>query len=156
MLQLLQVESLQKLVRPDTKAVFANFPHNPSGCVPTPREWEEIVSICRQSGAYLFSDEMYRGLEISPTETLPSAVDLYPKGIALCGMSKSLGMPGIRLGWLVTKHKELFGRLQQLHDYYSICHAAPSEVGVWLAVGILGRWRGKMMFTETTRKGAAI
>jgi aspartate/methionine/tyrosine aminotransferase len=68
-------------------------------------------------------------LEIAPTPTLPSAVDSYPKSITLSGMSKSMGMAGIRLGWLITKDKNLFSRLQQLHDYYSICHAAPSEVG---------------------------
>lgn len=70
-------------------------------------------------------------LELPPIETLPSAVERYEKGIVLCGMSKSMGMPGIRLGWLVTKDKSLYRRLQMLHDYYSICHAAPSEVAFW-------------------------
>ena len=67
-------------------------------------------------------------LELPPTETLPSAVDSYERGIALCGMSKSMGMAGIRLGWLATTDKALFARFQLLHDYYSICHAAPCEV----------------------------
>ena len=67
-------------------------------------------------------------LELPPTETLPPAADCYEKAISLGGMSKSLGMAGIRLGWLVTEDKEIFAKLQLLHDYYSICHAAPSEV----------------------------
>ena len=69
-----------------------------------------------------------RLLELPPTETLPSAVDSYEKAIVLSGMSKSMGMAGIRLGWLVTKDAALYKRLQLLHDYYSICHTGPSEV----------------------------
>lgn len=67
-------------------------------------------------------------LELPPTETLPSAVDLYEKAVVLSGMSKTMGMAGIRLGWLVTKDETLYKSLQLLHDYYSICHTAPSEV----------------------------
>ena len=67
-------------------------------------------------------------LESSPTETLPSAVDSYEKAVVLSGMSKSMGMPGIRLGWLATKDQALYAKFQLLHDYYSICHTAPSEV----------------------------
>ena len=69
-----------------------------------------------------------RMLELPPTETLPSGVDSYSKAVVLSGMSKSMGMAGIRLGWLVTKDETLYKRLQLLHDYYSICHTAPSEV----------------------------
>ena len=69
-----------------------------------------------------------RMLEVPPTETLPSAADSYDKAVVLSGMSKSMGMAGIRLGWLVTKDENLYKRLQLLHDYYSICHTAPSEV----------------------------
>ena len=71
-----------------------------------------------------------RMLEQQPAETPPSAVDSYTKGVTLCGMSKSMGMPGIRLGWLATRDQDLFSRLQGLHDYFSICHAAPSEASL--------------------------
>ena len=47
-------------MRPDTKAVFVNFPHNPSGAVASRQEWDAIVDCCQGCGAYLFSDEMYR------------------------------------------------------------------------------------------------
>lgn len=47
-------------MRPNTKAVFVNFPHNPSGAVANRDEWASIVECCQACGAYLFSDEMYR------------------------------------------------------------------------------------------------
>lgn len=52
----------------------------------------------------------------------------------LSGMSKSMGMAGIRLGWLVTKDAALYKKLQLLHDYYSICHTGPSEVCSFLSL----------------------
>jgi aspartate/methionine/tyrosine aminotransferase len=56
-----QVAELRQLVRPGVTAmVVINFPHNPTGCLPTRAELDEIVSIARDAGAILFSDEMYR------------------------------------------------------------------------------------------------
>ena len=40
--------------------VVTNFPHNPTGALPEHGEWARMVELCERSGAYLFSDEMYR------------------------------------------------------------------------------------------------
>lgn len=71
----------------------------------------------------------FRLLELDEGTTLPSAVDVYDRAVTLSGMSKAYGMAGIRLGWLVTKDADLRTRFQELHDYGSICHVAPAEVG---------------------------
>ncbi len=52
----------QPLVRPATKLVVVNFPHNPSGATLSPADFHAVVDLCRTAGAYLFSDEMYRML----------------------------------------------------------------------------------------------
>ena len=54
-----QVDKLAKLVTPQTRAVVTNAPHNPTGALPSHKEWARIVELCRGCGAYLFSDEMY-------------------------------------------------------------------------------------------------
>ena len=56
----LQVTKLGQLVTAQTRAVIVNFPHNPTGALPSHKDWQHIVQQCRDHDAYLFSDEMYR------------------------------------------------------------------------------------------------
>lgn len=78
--------------------------------------------------SYLFVDEMYKWLEHKGRETLPSACAMYPKGISLGGVSKSLGLPGIRIGWVTTRDEEAMTKMSQLKDYTTISASRPAEV----------------------------
>jgi len=122
------LEGLRAALRPSTRLVVVNFPHNPTGALPTGEEFAAVVDLVAESGARLFSDEMYRFLELSAQHRLPSAVELSASAVALCGLSKSFAAPGLRLGWLVTHDAELRARLAVAKDYTTICGGAPSEV----------------------------
>lgn len=124
---------------PKPKMVVVNFPHNPTGYLPTLQEWQSIIDACRSTGTLLFSDEMYRTLEFDNDKfndnnktRLPSAADMYPEGgISLGGLSKSVGLPGLRVGWIAchnSHNNKIIERILELKDYSSICTAAPSEV----------------------------
>ncbi len=119
---------LKKILRPETRMVIANFPHNPTGYVPTANDFEILLGLVRERGLYLFSDEMYRFLEIDRESTLPSACDQYDRAFSLFGMSKTFGLPGLRLGWLASKDKVTLDRVIELKDYTTICNSAPSEI----------------------------
>lgn len=122
-------DKLAKLLRPDTKLLVVNFPHNPTGALPSLDEFSGIIAMCRQAGVWIFADEMYRGLEHTGHAMLPNAVDVYPeKGISLGGLSKSYGLPGLRIGWLASKNEDVMHRVSLLKDYSSICPPVPSEV----------------------------
>ena len=56
-------DDLKRLLRLDTRLVVWNFPHNPTGALPSPADYECMLALVRDSGAWLFSDEMYRLLE---------------------------------------------------------------------------------------------
>jgi aspartate/methionine/tyrosine aminotransferase len=77
---------------------------------------------------------MYRYLEIEPGSTLPAGCDLYEKAISLSGLSKSYGLPGLRIGWIATKDMDLLQQTAVLKDYTTICSSAPSEVLALIAV----------------------
>ncbi len=123
-------DDLAHLVRENTKMIVVNFPHNPTGALPTKEEFTSIVEVARAYRAILFSDEMYRGLEFDPNNglPLPAACDTYENAVSLTGFSKVFGLAGLRLGWLATKNREYMGRLVGYKDFTTICGSAPSEL----------------------------
>lgn len=131
----LSLDDLEALLSPRTKMVIVNFPHNPTGYLPTPAEFTQLLNLVQQHGAWLFCDEMYRGLELHGRETLPSAAGLYERSIVLSGLSKVHGLPGLRAGWLVVRDEAVRGRLINWKHYTTICATALSEylTGVALA-----------------------
>jgi aspartate/methionine/tyrosine aminotransferase len=122
------VEDLARNLRANTKMVIINFPHNPTGYVPSQQDFSSIVELVREQGAYLFSDEMYQFLEATEGITLPSACELYERAISLSGLSKSYGLPGLRVGWLASQDVEVLNRICQLKSYTTICGSAPGEI----------------------------
>jgi aspartate/methionine/tyrosine aminotransferase len=125
---------LEAALRPTTRIVVVNFPHNPTGALPTRDELRRLVDLVETRGIRLFCDEMYRWLEADDAARLPSAVELSSRAVVLCGLSKSLSAPGLRVGWLVTHDRELRERLAVAKDYTTICGSAPAEI---LALAIL-------------------
>jgi len=125
---------VRRELRPSTRLIVANFPHNPTGYLPTAAECQELLDIAAEAGAYVFSDEMYRGLERDPATRLPSAVERYDKAVALAGMSKTYSLPGLRVGWLATRDRELSARLAAYKDYTTICASAPGEILALIAL----------------------
>lgn len=121
-------EFLEKNIKPNTKLIIVNFPHNPTGYLPTKADFQKIVDLAKKNDLYLFSDEMYRFLEYDPNDRLPSACEIYDKAISLFGMSKTFGMAGARIGWVVTKDKDLYAKMATFKDYTTICSSAPSEI----------------------------
>ena len=111
-----------------TRLVVVNFPHNPTGLLPDRQKFQAIIELARQRGTYLFCDEMYRGLEYTPHDRLPAAVDCYERAISLSGLSKSYALPGLRLGWLALPDETLVQAALAFKDYTTICHSAPSEI----------------------------
>lgn len=122
------VDQLASLITPRTRLIIINFPHNPTGCLPSRETFDAIVNLARERDLFLFSDEMYRWLEFDETQRLPSACEVYEKAIVLSGLSKTFALPGLRMGWLVAHDRDFLTRCQSLKDYTSICHSAPSEV----------------------------
>ena len=123
----LNLSQLENLVTDATHLIVVNFPHNPTGFLPTQAEFEAIVEIARKHGAWLFCDEMYRGLEENGRSTLPSAATQYERAISLSGLSKTHGLPGLRAGWLIVRNVQVRQQLINWKFYTTICPPAPSE-----------------------------
>lgn len=122
------LNSLEKNLKPNTKLLIVNFPHNPTGHLPSKEDFLKIIDFARKNDLYLFSDEMYRFLEFDPNSRLPSACEVYEKAISLFGMSKTFGLAGLRLGWLVIRDKDLLKQVASLKDYTTVCGNTPGEI----------------------------
>ncbi len=124
----LDIAEIARKITPRTRLLVINFPHNPTGFLPTRAQFEELLELARQHNLFVFSDEMYRFLEHDEASRLPSACELYENAVSLGGLSKSFSLPGLRIGWLATHHAVLREKLQQFKDYTTICGSAPAEI----------------------------
>jgi aspartate/methionine/tyrosine aminotransferase len=130
----LDLEVLKRSLTPRTKVVAVNFPHNPTGFLPSLEFARELSALSDTHGFVIFSDEVYRGLELDPSRRLPALADLNPRAVSLGVMSKTYGLAGLRIGWIATRNDALFRELAAFKDYTTICASAPGEFLATLAL----------------------
>lgn len=130
----LDLDDLKRILTEHTKVVVVNFPHNPTGFLPDLEFFEALSELSRRHGFTVFSDEVYRGLELDPSDRLPAMADLNERAVSLGVMSKTYGLAGLRIGWVATRDEELLKRLAAFKDYTTICNSAPGEFLATLAL----------------------
>lgn len=123
----LDIDRVADAIRPNTRLVTINFPHNPTGTILPLDRYEALVELCRKHGIYILHDEIFNGLGPTGTQHLPFVADIYERGLSLNVMSKSYGLPGLRIGWIASQDCELLSRMERMKHYLSICSSGPSE-----------------------------
>ncbi len=123
----LDLNIFEREVKKGLKALFINFPHNPTGFIPPHDDYMAIIDIARKNNVFIFSDEMYWLLEHNYREPLPACCTVYENSVSLFGLSKSFGLPGLRIGWIAARNRELYRKIALMKDYTTICNSAPSE-----------------------------
>ena len=123
----LDIDRVADAIKPNTKLVTINFPHNPTGAILPIDHYMSLVELCRKHGIYILHDEIFNGLGPSGTQHLPFIADVYERGLSLNVMSKSYGLPGLRIGWIACEDKEVIAKMERLKHYLSICNSGPSE-----------------------------
>ncbi len=133
----LPLEALAAAIGPQTELVVVNSPHNPTGAVIREPELTQLIELCREAGATLLGDEVYRFL-VHEGGHPPPVADLSPYGVSLGVMSKSFALAGLRIGWVASSDHELLRRLAQFKDYTTICSSAPAELLAEIALDNAG------------------
>lgn len=93
--------ALARLATPGTKLIVFSNPNNPTGALMSAEMLMEIAAIARACGAWVLSDEVYRGIDQEGDGFTASIADIYEKGISTGSMSKAFSLAGLRLGWIV-------------------------------------------------------
>ncbi len=131
----LDLDRLAAAIRPSTRLVLVNFPNNPTGKLIDPVEYAALVALCERHGLWLVNDEVYRQIDRDPAQRLPCVADVYERGVSIDAMSKSYGLPGLRIGWLACRDPGLLAKATRLKQMDSLCLAGPSELLADIALG---------------------
>lgn len=109
---------LERLVTPQTKAIFVCNPNNPTGAVLSTEAMNAICAAAARVNAWVVADEVYRGAELDGRLT-PSFWGRSQRVIVATGLSKAYGLPGLRVGWILAPH-DTIEMLWAYHDYTTI------------------------------------
>ena len=119
------VDEIAAAMTPRTRLVSITTPHNPTGIVFDRGELARLASLVAARGAWLLVDETYRDLTLA--EPAPFATALGPHVISVASLSKAYGLPGLRLGWLMTRDLALNERFLAAKEQIFICGAVIDE-----------------------------
>lgn len=107
------IEEFEAKIKPNTTMIALTSPNNPTGISIPEKLLLELVELCKRYDLYLFIDEAYRGasrtIELSPC-------DLYHKGISTSSMSKTMGLAGLRIGW-IKANIDIITLINERRDY---------------------------------------
>ncbi|HEY9326345.1 MAG TPA: aminotransferase class I/II-fold pyridoxal phosphate-dependent enzyme [Candidatus Limnocylindria bacterium] len=121
----IDLDALAAAVNERTKLICVCTPNNPTGQVLSHSEIDRVVAIAAKHGAWVLSDEVYRGAELDSVESA-SFSGRSERIVVTGGLSKVYGLPGLRIGWLVSSEAEVQNALR-LKDYTTIAPATMSE-----------------------------
>jgi aspartate/methionine/tyrosine aminotransferase len=128
------LDALDRMLGPRTKLLYVNTPHNPTGYQFAPAAFARLLRLAEERGVVVLCDEVYRELEHEPQTRLPAACDASETAISLGVLSKSYGLPGLRIGWVATRNERALAAMEVVKDYTTICNSAPSEFLAALAL----------------------
>jgi alanine-synthesizing transaminase len=153
----IDMASVEQAFSPRTRAVLLVSPNNPTGQFVAPLEIDAIAGVCRARDAAIISDEVFADYELTPGASAASGSLLARTdvlGFTLGGLSKSIGLPQAKLGWIAISGaadavREARLRLEVVCDTY-LSVSTPLQAA---AAELLER--GSILRTQIQRRIAA-
>jgi aspartate/methionine/tyrosine aminotransferase len=131
-------DRVRAALRPQTKLISITTPHNPTGACLDRAGLDRIVRLAEDAGCHLLVDETYRDMSFG--EKLPVAATLSPCAISVSSVSKSYGIPGVRVGWLISRDAALMERLLAAKEQIGICGGIIDETVAEAALAARDVW----------------
>jgi len=124
-------QQLECAVNEKTKMIVINSPHNPTGSIVDSRTAHNILALAEKHQCYLLADDVSQANNYQQLPLSHSYLN-YKKSIVVSVMSKSFGLAGLRLGWVITQNELLLKKLLVIKSYGSICCSVIDEqLGLW-------------------------
>lgn len=122
----MDTEQLAAKVNDKTRLIVINSPHNPSGSIIDSEAAKQVLALAKKHNCYLLADDV---TQASNYHDLSLAHDYlsYEKSLVVSVMSKSFGLAGLRIGWVLSPDKSLLANLLSVKAYGSICTSVVDE-----------------------------
>ncbi|MDB6168408.1 MAG: pyridoxal phosphate-dependent aminotransferase [Verrucomicrobia bacterium] len=120
---------LTAMLHPRTKYLSVTIPSNPTGVVWSEARLRQLIALAEDRGIKLLVDETYR--EMTFAGPLPVAASLSPAAISVSSLSKTYGLPGLRMGWIATKDPALQEKFLAAKEQIVICNSVVDEEISW-------------------------
>ena len=137
-------------LRPNTRYISVTCPHNPTGTIMSRADLDALIALAESHGCYLLVDETYR--DLSYGQKLPAAASLSPRAISVSSLSKAFGIPGIRIGWLVTRDAALYEQFLAAKEQIGICGSVIDEAIARTMLEGRNDFLGKLIPEMTARR----
>ncbi len=149
----LDPDRLRAAFNENTRAIIVNTPHNPTGRVFTRGELESIAGLCQEFDVVAITDEIYEhivydGLRHIPLATLPG---MGERTVTIGGFGKTYAMTGWRIGYACALNP-LSDGLRTVHDYTTICAAAPLQAACAAALDLPDSYYRELQEQYTARR----
>lgn len=120
------IEEFADRITPRTKAILINSPHNPTGMKLSQAWVDELLELCDRHGLYLIADDVFAFSDFTGNGCQVNVLQ-YQKAILANVLSKTFGLPGVRVGWVMTRNTGLTAAIRNLKTYNSICQSQLDE-----------------------------
>lgn len=121
-------QRIRDAITPKTKAIIINTPHNPSGAIWTPEDWDQLSSIIGTQNIYVISDEVYDTIVYDGHRHLPGFLqkNLQGKVISVYSFGKMYHITGWKIGFCVADpvFTEAF---RSIHQYLGFSVNTPAQ-----------------------------
>ncbi len=109
-----------------TKAIVINSPHNPTGMLLDQAFINELIALCERHDLYLISDDVFVFSDFAGVGCQLNVLK-YNKAVLANVLSKTFGLPGVRIGWVITPNEALTKSIRDLKTYNTICQSQLDE-----------------------------
>lgn len=121
----IDVDRVAASLKTNTRYISVTCPHNPTGTMMSRADLDALIALAERHGCRLLVDETYR--DLSYGEKLPAAASLSERAISVSSLSKAYGIPGVRIGWLITRDAALYEKFLSAKEQIGICGSVVDE-----------------------------
>jgi len=121
----LDLQAVEKAVTARTKYISVTYPHNPTGTCLRDEEMQQLAAIAGSRGIHLLVDETYRDMTFGRRP--PLAAEYGDHVISISSLSKTYGLPGLRMGWIICRDQRLMETFLAAKEQIHICGSPLDE-----------------------------